>query len=148
VCAGPDWSGQSTSKWIVSIPGTTKRHHLDESCGSSKSASGIALGASRRQVFRTVAGGTTMLVMAGLIGGGGLTAAVMRLSCRVLVSGALPELRTLMAASIRELTRAYLDAARVEASFEIRGVDTLLIDDGTYFVVECERRSARQLRRD
>lgn len=38
----------------------------------------IALGASRRQVFRTVAGGTTVLVLAGLIGGGGLAAAVMR----------------------------------------------------------------------
>ena len=50
------------------------------------------------------------------------------------------ELRTLMAASIRKLIGAYLDAARVEASFEIMGVDTQLIEDGTYFVVECERR--------
>ena len=54
----------------------------------------------------------------------------------------LTGLRTLMAASIRELTPAYLDAARVEASFEIMGVDTQLIEDGTYFVVECERRIA------
>jgi len=47
-----------------------------------------------------------------------------------------------MAASIRELTPAYLDAARVEASFEIMGVDTQLIEDGTYFIVQCERRIA------
>ena len=47
-----------------------------------------------------------------------------------------------MAASIRELIGARLDAARVEASFEIMGIDTQLIEDGTYFVVECERRIA------
>jgi GNAT superfamily N-acetyltransferase len=48
----------------------------------------------------------------------------------------LPELRHLMERSIRALLGAHLDAARVEASFEIMGVDTTLIDDGTYFVVE------------
>lgn len=41
-----------------------------------------------------------------------------------------------MALSIRKLIGAYLDEARVEASFEIMGVDTQLIEDGTYFVVE------------
>ena len=64
------------------------------------------------------------------------------LSHRLAELSDLTELRTLMAASIRELTPAYLDAARVEASFEIMGVDTQLIEDGTYFVVECERRIA------
>ena len=48
----------------------------------------------------------------------------------------LPELRALMAMSIRKLIGAYLDEARVEASFEIMGVDTRLIEDGTYFAVE------------
>jgi GNAT superfamily N-acetyltransferase len=52
----------------------------------------------------------------------------------------LPELRALMAMAIRQLLGAYLDAARVEASFEIMGVDTQLIEDGTYFAIECEGR--------
>ena len=49
----------------------------------------------------------------------------------------LEELKTLMAASIRTFIGAYLDKAHVEASFEIMGVDTQLIEDLTYFVVEC-----------
>lgn len=48
----------------------------------------------------------------------------------------LPELRALMEVSIRKLIGAYLDPARVDASFEIMGVDTRLIEDRTYFVVE------------
>src|SRR5262245_38069253 len=54
----------------------------------------------------------------------------------------LPDLRSLMTLSIRDLIGAYLDEARVEASFEIMGVDTQLIEDGTYFVVECDGRIA------
>jgi GNAT superfamily N-acetyltransferase len=54
----------------------------------------------------------------------------------------LAELRALMTASIRKLIGVYLDPARVEASFEIMGVDTQLIEDETYFVVECEGRIA------
>ena len=50
----------------------------------------------------------------------------------------LPVLHTLMTRSIRRLIRAYLDEAGVEASFEIMGVDTQLIDDGTYFVIELD----------
>lgn len=64
------------------------------------------------------------------------------LSHRLATMADLGELRTLMAASIRRLVGAYLDEARVEASFEIMGVDTQLIEDGTYFVVECEGRIA------
>jgi len=48
----------------------------------------------------------------------------------------LPVLRELMTLAIRHLVGAYLDAARLEASFEIMGVDTQLIADGTYFAVE------------
>jgi GNAT superfamily N-acetyltransferase len=54
----------------------------------------------------------------------------------------LPELRALMGAAIRKLIGACLDTERVEASFEIMGVDTQLIDDGTYFVVESHGRIA------
>jgi GNAT superfamily N-acetyltransferase len=53
----------------------------------------------------------------------------------------LPELKELMVASIRTLIE-YLDSERVEASFEFMGVDTQLIEDGTYFVVECDGRIA------
>jgi GNAT superfamily N-acetyltransferase len=63
-------------------------------------------------------------------------------SHRLATLAELAELRTLMAASIQKLIGAYLDAVHVEASFEIMGVDTQLIEDGTYFVVECERRIA------
>ena len=56
--------------------------------------------------------------------------------------GDLPELRALMALSIRALIGAYLDPAGVEASFEIMGVDSQLVEDRTYFVVECEGRIA------
>jgi GNAT superfamily N-acetyltransferase len=54
----------------------------------------------------------------------------------------LPELKALMEVSIRKLVGVYLDPARLEASFEIMGVDTQLVEDGTYFVVECEGRIA------
>ena len=48
----------------------------------------------------------------------------------------LPGLRALMTLSIRELLGACLTPPQVEASFEIMGVDSALIDDGTYFAVE------------
>ncbi|HKQ59145.1 MAG TPA: GNAT family N-acetyltransferase [Candidatus Eisenbacteria bacterium] len=47
-----------------------------------------------------------------------------------------------MDASIRTLVGATLQPAELEASFELMGVDTQLIEDGTYFVVECEGRIA------
>jgi GNAT superfamily N-acetyltransferase len=62
------------------------------------------------------------------------------LSHRLAMIEDLAELRQLMEWSIRKLIGAYLDAAHVEASFEIMGVDTQLIEDGTYFVVESEGR--------
>ena len=64
------------------------------------------------------------------------------LSHRLATLAELPELRALMDASIRALVGAYLDPARVEASFDFMGLDTQLIEDGTYFVVECEGRLA------
>ena len=44
----------------------------------------------------------------------------------------------LMAASIRGLLREFLPPDAVEASFDIMGLDTQLIDDGTYYIIECE----------
>lgn len=59
---------------------------------------------------------------------------------RIALMSDLPELRTVMEMAIRELVGAFLDPARVEASFEIMGVDTQLIEDGTYFAIEDDDR--------
>ncbi len=50
----------------------------------------------------------------------------------------IPAIEQLMTAAIRELLREFLPAEAVEASFDIMGLDTQLIDDGTYYVIECE----------
>jgi GNAT superfamily N-acetyltransferase len=62
----------------------------------------------------------------------------MRFTHRSAIREDLPHLQHLMERAIRELLGAHLDPEQVEASFEIMGVDTALIDDGTYFVVECD----------
>src|SRR5712691_5560555 len=43
-----------------------------------------------------------------------------------------------MDAAIAELQRAFLDDAQIASSRAIMGIDTQLIDDGTYFVVESD----------
>jgi GNAT superfamily N-acetyltransferase len=60
----------------------------------------------------------------------------MTLSIRIATHDDIPALKTLMALSIRGLMPAFLTPDQVDGSFESMGVDTLLIDDGTYFVVE------------
>jgi GNAT superfamily N-acetyltransferase len=50
----------------------------------------------------------------------------------------IPALTALMDAAIVELQRAYLDDAQIESSRAVMGIDTQLIDDGTYFVVEAD----------
>jgi GNAT superfamily N-acetyltransferase len=50
----------------------------------------------------------------------------------------LPALEPLVTRSIDELQRSYLDPTQVAASHAIMGIDTQLIDDGTYYVVECD----------
>ncbi len=50
----------------------------------------------------------------------------------------IPVLKALMHAAIYELQAPYLPPASVAASFEIMGLDTQLIDDGTYFIIESE----------
>jgi len=52
------------------------------------------------------------------------------------VSADIPALMALMDAAIAELQQAFLDEAQIGASRAIMGIDTQLIDDGTYFVVE------------
>jgi GNAT superfamily N-acetyltransferase len=48
----------------------------------------------------------------------------------------LAALRALMDAAITELQTPFLDAAQIASSRLIMGLDTQLIDDGTYFIVE------------
>lgn len=48
----------------------------------------------------------------------------------------VPRLTTVMDAAIGELQRAFLDDAQIEASRAVMGIDTQLIEDGTYFVIE------------
>lgn len=54
----------------------------------------------------------------------------------------LPELAPLIEDAIGELLKEFLDPAQIDASRAIMGLDTQLIDDGTYFVVETEGRIA------
>jgi GNAT superfamily N-acetyltransferase len=54
----------------------------------------------------------------------------------------VPALTRLMEAAIAELLKPYLDEAQIAASRLIMGLDTQLIEDGTYFVIEEEGRLA------
>lgn len=57
---------------------------------------------------------------------------------RTASSADLPRLSALTEAAIIALQRPFLDRAQIAASRMIMGVDTQLIDDGTYYVVERE----------
>jgi GNAT superfamily N-acetyltransferase len=48
----------------------------------------------------------------------------------------MDEMSALMSASISQLMPAFLTPDQVQGSHETMGIDTMLIDDGTYFVVE------------
>jgi GNAT superfamily N-acetyltransferase len=50
----------------------------------------------------------------------------------------LDALKTLMDAAISELQKAFLDERQIASSRAIMGLDTQLIEDGTYFVVETD----------
>jgi GNAT superfamily N-acetyltransferase len=54
----------------------------------------------------------------------------------------LDALRMLMDAAISELQRPFLDQSQIASSRRIMGLDTQLVDDGTYFVVEADGRLA------
>ena len=53
----------------------------------------------------------------------------------------LPELRVVMGLAIDRLQRGFLSDAQVEASAEVMGLDTQLVRDGTYFIIETEGRA-------
>jgi GNAT superfamily N-acetyltransferase len=61
---------------------------------------------------------------------------MVELTSRLAVPADVPALTMLMDAAIAELQRAFLDDDQIASSRAIMGLDTQLIDDGTYFVVE------------
>jgi GNAT superfamily N-acetyltransferase len=58
------------------------------------------------------------------------------LTLRLAIPEDLPALRALMNASIGELLKPFLTPDGVAASFDVMGLDSQLVADGTYFVVE------------
>ena len=65
-----------------------------------------------------------------------------RFTYRLATLADLGALRTLMDASITELQKPFLDSSQIESSRTIMGLDTQLIEDGTYFIVEVDGRLA------
>jgi GNAT superfamily N-acetyltransferase len=59
----------------------------------------------------------------------------MELDCRIAVLADVPALVPVMDAAIAQLQREFLDERQIESSRSIMGIDTQLIEDGTYFVV-------------
>lgn len=55
---------------------------------------------------------------------------------RLATAADIPALTRLMNAAIAELQKPFLDPAQMAASHAVMGLDTQLIADGTYFVVE------------
>jgi GNAT superfamily N-acetyltransferase len=60
----------------------------------------------------------------------------MGLTHRVAEACDLPAMTSLMDAAIGELLKPFLDERQIEASRQIMGLDSQLIEDGTYFIVE------------
>lgn len=60
----------------------------------------------------------------------------MALTHRLATPADLPALTALMDAAIGELQRGFLDEAQIAASRRLMGLDTQLVADGTYFVVQ------------
>jgi GNAT superfamily N-acetyltransferase len=58
------------------------------------------------------------------------------LSHRLAHHNDLDTLKNLMDAAISELQKPFLDQEQIESSRTIMGLDTQLIDDGTYFIIE------------
>jgi GNAT superfamily N-acetyltransferase len=79
----------------------------------------LGLAGLRRQVRGTARGAVTL-----------------NLNLRLASPEDLPALRELMNAAIGELLTPFLPPDEVAASFEIMGLDSQLVADGTYFVVE------------
>jgi GNAT superfamily N-acetyltransferase len=66
----------------------------------------------------------------------------MQLTSRLATRADLPVLLPLIEAAIAELQRGFLDDQQIASSRAIMGLDTQLIDDKTYFVVEADGRIA------
>ncbi|MFZ5670395.1 MAG: GNAT family N-acetyltransferase [Pseudomonadota bacterium] len=62
----------------------------------------------------------------------------MELTCRLATRDDVPALTALMDAAIGELQRGWLTDAEIAASRRLMGLDSRLIADGTYFVVEID----------
>jgi GNAT superfamily N-acetyltransferase len=62
----------------------------------------------------------------------------MNFSHRLAMHSDLPALTDLMAAAIGELQQGFLSQDQIAASRVIMGLDTQLIDDGTYFIIEAD----------
>ena len=60
------------------------------------------------------------------------------LTHRLALRDDLEPLKALMDAAISELQKPFLDASQIASSRAIMGLDTQLIDDGTYFIVEID----------
>ena len=58
------------------------------------------------------------------------------LNHRLAAHADIPELRGLMNAAIGELLKPFLSPDEIAASFHVMGLDTKLIEDETYFVIE------------
>jgi GNAT superfamily N-acetyltransferase len=54
---------------------------------------------------------------------------------RIATGGDIAVISGLMDAAINELQKGFLSASQIEASVEVMGLDTKLIDDGTYFLI-------------
>lgn len=57
---------------------------------------------------------------------------------RLAATADVPALTVLMDAAIAELQRSFLDEVQIASSRAIMGIDSQLIDDGTFFVVESD----------
>lgn len=62
----------------------------------------------------------------------------MEFTSRLATVADVPKLTALMDEAIAQLQRGYLDDAQIASSRAIMGIDTQLIADGTYFVVESD----------
>ncbi|HWF01465.1 MAG TPA: GNAT family N-acetyltransferase [Caulobacteraceae bacterium] len=61
---------------------------------------------------------------------------------RLATESDLPALRAVMDLAIGELQRGFLDSGQIEASRAVMGLDTQLVADRTYFIVEHDGRIA------
>jgi GNAT superfamily N-acetyltransferase len=60
------------------------------------------------------------------------------LTSRLATRDDIPALVPLIVSAIDELQKEFLDADQIRSSHAIMGLDQQLIDDGTYFIVECD----------